>query len=46
VWNARKGLVALAVIVVLRIWTMDSGTWSQTGPADGVLSPHQAGSAA
>ena len=27
-------------------WTMDSGTWSQTGPADGVLSLHQAPSAA
>ena len=24
-----------------RTWTMDSGTWSQTGPADGVLSLHQ-----
>lgn len=26
-----------------RTWTMDSGTWSQTGPADGVLSLHRAG---
>ena len=24
-----------------RTWTMDSGTWSQTGPADGILSLHQ-----
>jgi hypothetical protein len=24
-----------------RTWTMDSGTWSRTGPADGVLSLHQ-----
>ncbi|MGH3796894.1 MAG: hypothetical protein ACRDSP_18625 [Pseudonocardiaceae bacterium] len=29
-----------------RTWTMDSGSWSQTGPADGVLSLHQAPSAA
>jgi hypothetical protein len=29
-----------------RTGTMDSGTWSQTGPADGVLSLHQARSAA
>jgi hypothetical protein len=24
-----------------RTWTMDTGTWSQTGPADGVLSMHR-----
>lgn len=29
-----------------RTWTMDSGRWSQTGPADGVLSLHQAPSVA
>ncbi|MFY9808985.1 MAG: hypothetical protein WAK86_17220 [Pseudonocardiaceae bacterium] len=29
-----------------RTWTMDSGTWSQTGPADGVLSLHRTPSAA
>ncbi len=29
-----------------RTWTMDSGSWSQIGPADGVLSMHRAPGAA
>jgi hypothetical protein len=29
-----------------RTWTMDSGTWTQTGPADGLLSLHRAETAA
>lgn len=52
-WSISSWLVAhasrLAVDRVTfdgRTWTMDSGTWSQTGPADGVLSLHQAPSAA
>jgi hypothetical protein len=52
-WSISSWLVAhasgLAVDRVTfdgRTWTMDSGTWSQTGPADGVLSLHQARSAA
>lgn len=27
-------------------WTMSSGTWSQTGPADGILSLHRSGTTA
>lgn len=52
-WSITSWIVApasgLAVDRVTfdgRTWTMDSGTWSQTGPADGVLSLHQARSAA
>lgn len=52
-WSIGSWLVAhasrLAVDRVTfdgRTWTMDSGTWSPTGPADGVLSLHQTPSAA
>ncbi|MEO7196056.1 MAG: hypothetical protein ABIZ05_14805 [Pseudonocardiaceae bacterium] len=52
-WSISSWLVAhasgLAVDRVTfdgRTWTMDSGTWSQTGPPDDVLSRHQAHSAA
>ncbi|MGH3778198.1 MAG: hypothetical protein ACRDRR_21085 [Pseudonocardiaceae bacterium] len=52
-WSISSWLVAhasgLAVARVTfdgRTWTIYSGTWSQTGPADGVLSIHQARSAA
>jgi hypothetical protein len=48
-WSISSWLVAHAsrlgvdrVTFDGRTWTMDSGTWSQTGPADGVLSLHQA----
>ncbi|MCA1693941.1 MAG: hypothetical protein LC749_03970 [Actinobacteria bacterium] len=52
-WSISSWLVAhasgLAVDRVTfdgRAWTIGSGAWSQTGPADGVLSRHHAGSAA
>ena len=52
-WSISSWLVAnasrLAVDRVTfdgRTWTMDSGMWSQTGPADGILSLHQDPSAA
>ena len=41
-----SGLAVDQVTFDGRTWTMDSGTWSQTGPADGVLSLHQARSVA
>jgi hypothetical protein len=41
-----SGLAVDRVTFDGRTWTMDSGSWSQTGPADGVLSLHQARSAA
>jgi hypothetical protein len=52
-WSISSWLVAHASRVAVdrvtfdgRTWTMDSGMWSQTGPADGVLSLHQVPSGA
>jgi hypothetical protein len=52
-WSISSWLVAHASRVGVdrvtfdgRTWTMDSGSWAQTGPADGVLSLHRAPSAA
>lgn len=52
-WSISSWLVAHASGLVVdrvtfggRAWAMDSGAWSQTGPAGGVLSRHQARSAA
>ncbi len=52
-WSISSWLVAHAsrlgvdrVTFDGRTWTMDSGSWSQIGPADGVLSLHRAPSAA
>ncbi len=52
-WSISSWLVAHAARLGVdrvtfdgRTWTMDSGSWSQTGPADGVLSLHRAPGAA
>lgn len=52
-WSISSWLVAHASRLGIdqvtfdgRTWTMTSGTWSQTGPADGILSLHRSDSAA
>lgn len=52
-WSISSWLVAHAARLGVdrvtfdgRTWKMDSGSWSQTGPADGLLSMHRAPSAA
>jgi hypothetical protein len=52
-WSISSWLVAHASRLGIdrvtfdgRTWTMTSGMWSQTGPADGILSLHRSGSAA
>jgi hypothetical protein len=52
-WSISSWLVAHAsrfgidrVTFDGRTWTMTSGEWSQTGPADGILSLHRSGNAA
>jgi hypothetical protein len=52
-WSISSWLVAHASRLGIdrvtfdgRTWTMTSGLWSQTGPADGILSLHRSGSGA
>jgi hypothetical protein len=52
-WSISSWLVAHAsrfgidrVTFDGRTWTMTSGKWSQTGPADGILSLHRSNNAA
>jgi hypothetical protein len=52
-WSISSWLVAHASRLGIdqvtfdgRTWTMTSGIWSRTGPADGILSLHRSGSAA